>query len=139
MKESAEEIAVFRAADGLQWRSKQPDVVAFKNSRIGQGYGQVQPGLPSKGGKEAVGPLPLDDSFQNLHGQRLDVDVVCDALVGHDGGGVGIDQDGFDSLLTEGLARLGAGVVEFGCLANDNRTGAYHQDLLWSLCYFGPP
>ena len=63
--------------------------------------------------------------------------MVGDALVGHDGGGVGIDQHGFDAFLAEGFAGLGAGVVKFGGLADDDGAGAYDQYFLRLVCDFG--
>ena len=62
--------------------------------------------------------------------QRLDIHVVGDVLVGHDGGGVGVDQHHLHALLLQGAAGLGAGVVELGGLADDDGAGAQHQDLL---------
>ena len=63
--------------------------------------------------------------------------MVGDALVGHDGGGVGIDQHGFDAFLAEGFAGLGAGVVKFGGLTDDDGAGAYDQYFLRLVCDFG--
>ena len=63
-------------------------------------------------------------------GQGLDVDLVRHGLVGHDGGGVGVDQHDLDALLPQGPAGLGAGVVEFRGLADHNGAGADDQYLL---------
>ncbi len=56
--------------------------------------------------------------------------AVGDVLVGHDGGGVGVDQHHLDALFLQGAAGLGAGVVELGGLADDNGAGADDQDFL---------
>ncbi len=41
--------------------------------------------------------------------------------IGHDGGRVGVDQDDLIAQLSQGLAGLGAGIVEFAGLADDDR------------------
>ena len=70
--------------------------------------------------------MPLD----HLDGQRLDVDDVGHAVVGHDRGRIGVDQDRLDALLAQRAAGLGAGVVELGRLADDDRAGADDQHFL---------
>ena len=61
-----------------------------------------------------------DDLFKALCGKRLDVGVVRHAGVRHDGGGVGIHQNDVVTFGAEGLAGLGAGVVELAGLADDD-------------------
>src|SRR5262249_29306328 len=58
------------------------------------------------------------------------VGAVGHAGVGHDGGGVGIDEDDGVALFAEGFAGLRAAVVEFTRLADDNRAGADEEDFL---------
>jgi hypothetical protein len=71
-----------------------------------------------------------DNFFDVFVGERLDVGAVGQLGIGHDGGRVRIDQHHLVALLLEGLAGLRAGVVELGRLADDDRAGADHQDLL---------
>ena len=130
VQEVAEEFPVFRTADGFQRRPQQPHGVAFQHPGVGQGHRQVEAGLPAQGRQKAVGPLPPDNPFQHFHGQRLDVDAVGNALVGHDGGRVGVDEDGLHALLAQRLAGLGAGVVKLGGLPDDDGAGADDQDFL---------
>ena len=63
--------------------------------------------------------------------------------IGHDGGGIGIDQHHPVAFLAQRLAGLGAGIVEFAGLADDDGSRADDQDgmdigafghlrLLWS-------
>ena len=129
VQEVAEEVAVFGAGgwclggvprSRTLWRSSTPGV--------GEGHGQVQAGLSAQGGQQAVGALPGDDSFEDFDGERLDVDVVGDAVVGHNRGRVGVDQHGLDALFAEGLAGLRAGVVELGGLTYDDWPGTYNQN-----------
>jgi hypothetical protein len=49
---------------------------------------------------------------------------------GLDGGNVGVDEDGFDALLLEGLDALGAGVIELAGLTNGESSRSDEEDLL---------
>ena len=129
MEEPAKELPVLGLLDGRKGGAQEADVVLVQDAAVSKLDGEVQPGLASEGGEHAVGPLPGDDALEDLRGQGLDVDDVGDALVGHDGGGVGVDEDGDDALLAQGLARLGAGVVELRGLADDDGAGADDQHL----------
>ena len=94
-----------------------------------EGHGQVQAGLAAQGGQDGVGPLHLDDLGHRGDIQRLDIHVVGNVLVRHDGGGVRVDQDHLDALFLQGAAGLGAGIVKLGGLADDDGAGAQDQDL----------
>ena len=81
-----------------------------------------------------VGRMASGCSFSMIRvtdsgGQRLDIDMVGDVVVGHDGGGVGVDQHDLHALLLQGAAGLGAGVVELRRLADDDGAGADDQHL----------
>ena len=132
--EFPEEVPVLCAADGLQGRAQEPDVVLFQHAGLGQGHGQVEAGLAAQGGEQAVGPFPRDDVLQHLHGEGFHVDHIRDGLIGHDGGGVGIHQDDFHAFLTQGPAGLGAGVIKLRGLPDDNGSGTNDQDF-----HGGPP
>jgi len=93
-------------------------------------HGQVQPGLPSQRGQQCVGPLGLDHLGHDLPGQRLDIGAMGRFGVGHDGGRIGIDQHDLVPLLLQRLARLGARVVEFAGLPDDDGSGADQQNLV---------
>ena len=90
----------------------------------------VQPGLAAQGRQHGVGLLDGDDLLDELRGDRLDVGAVGHLGVGHDRGRVGVDQHDLVALLAQGLARLGARVVELAGLADDDRAGADDQDLV---------
>ena len=51
----------------------------------------------------------------------FDIHAVGHFGVGHDGRGVGVEEDDRVPLLLEGLAGLGARIVEFAGLADDDR------------------
>ena len=63
-------------------------------------------------------------SLIHIYIERFDVGDVGGPRVGHDGGRVGVDQHDLVSQLPQGLAGLGAGIVELTGLSDDNRTGA---------------
>ena len=129
VQELAKELPVLGLANGREGCAQQTDVVLLQDAAVRELHGQVQPRLASQGGQHAVGPLPGDDAFEDVRRQGFDVDDVGDAFVGHDGGGVGVDEDGDDPLLAQGLARLGAGVVELCGLTDDDGPGADDQHL----------
>ena len=90
-------------------------------------HAEVQTSLSSQGGENAVGLFLFNDLLQNLYVQGLNIYLVCDIFIGHDGRRVGVHQDYLYSLFLQGTAGLGTCIVEFRCLSDDNRTGAdYH-------------
>ena len=123
-------LAVLRLADGLGGGAQQSHAVLVQNALFMEVHGHVQPGLAAQGGQDGVGPLFLDDLGHAGDVEGLNIHVVGDVLVGHDGGGVGVDQHHLHALFLQGVAGLGARVVEFGGLADDDGAGAQHQHLL---------
>ena len=117
----AEEFPVLRVAYSIQGSAQETDIVLFQHTGVGEGHGQVEARLPAQGGKDALGPLPLDDPSDDVHRQGFNVDDVGYALVGHYGGRIGVDQHCGDALLLEGLASLCARIVELRRLPYDNR------------------
>ena len=90
---------------------------------------QFRPGLAAERGQQRVGPLGGDDLLDELGRDRLDVGAVGEARVGHDRGGVAVDEHDLEAVVAQDLARLRAGVVELAGLADDDRPGADHEDL----------
>ena len=127
-QELLEELPILRLADGVEGRAQHANVELFQDSGLGELDGEVKASLPAEGREDAVGALLLDYPGDDLKGQGFDVYDVGDVLVGHDGGWVGVDQHGGDALFAEGLAGLGAGVVELGGLAYDDGAGANYED-----------
>ena len=130
MEKVTEILPILRLSDGLQRRTQQPDVVPLQDAGVGQGHRQVQAGLPAQRRQDALGLLHPDNALDNLDGQRLDIYVVGDVPVSHNGGRVGVDQDGRNAFLPQGLARLRAGVVKLGGLTNDDWPGTDYQDFV---------
>ena len=86
-------------------------------------------------GRSASGFSLIDDFLEIFLGERLDVGAVRQFRVGHDGGGVGIDQHDFVAFGAQGFAGLRAGIVEFAGLADDDGAGADDQDFV-DVCAF---
>ena len=71
--------------------------------------------------------FPEYDPPERFRVQRFQVYFVRECLVGHDGGGVGVDQHHVDARLLQHAARLCTRVVKFRRLTDDDGTGAdYH-------------
>ena len=124
----AEQLAVLGLAYRLERRAEQAHAVLLEHARLVQRDGHVQAGLAAERRQQAVGPLALDDARDDVDVDRLDVDDVGDAFVGHDRRRVGVDEHGDDALFAHRLAGLRAGVVELGSLADDDRAGADDED-----------
>jgi hypothetical protein len=72
--------------------------------------------------------LLLDDLGDDFRRDRLDVGGVGKIGIGHDRRRVGVYQNDPVALLLQGLAGLRAGIIEFACLTDDDRAGAYDQN-----------
>src|SRR5439155_208303 len=102
-------------------------------SRITSSSNSFQPSTDSSistswVGLQRVWPLGSEDPLGRLHRDRLDVGAIRPLGVGHDGGRVGVEQDGAVPLLPEGLERLHAGVVELAGLPDDDGPRAEQED-----------
>ncbi len=130
VEQVAEQLSILGHLDRLERRADQPDVVLLEDSGLGQGHGQVEPGLAAQARQETLRPLFGDDLLDGLDGERLQVYGVGHLRVGHDRGRVGVDQDGSHALGPECPTRLRPGVVELGRLPDDHGSRAYDQRAL---------
>jgi hypothetical protein len=123
-----EQLAVFAQAQGVDRRSQHFDAQALQGAALGKRDRQVDAGLTADRGQQRVGALVLEDLFDHLWEQRLDVGGVGHVGVGHDRRRVGVDQHDAIPLAPQRAAGLGARIVEFAGLADNDRTGAEDQD-----------
>ena len=123
-----EPLAVLGHLDRLERRAQEPDAVALEDAGAGQRDREVERGLAAEPGEQALRPLAGDDRLDRLDGQRLEVDGVGDVRVGHDRGRVRVHEDRPHALRAQGAAGLGAGIVELGRLADDDRARAEDED-----------
>ncbi len=125
-----EDDAVLALFDGVGFDADDADAVFGEHAGLGKLRGEVETGLAAQVGQEGIGPFLLDDLRQGLHRQRLDVGDIRHAGVGHDGGRVGVDQHDLVAEAAQGFAGLGAGIIEFAGLADDDGAGADDQHFL---------
>ena len=118
---------VFRFFNGFDGRSKQPYAELIQCAVAAQLHRQGQAGLAAKAGNQAVRAFLLNDPADSGSIQRLQVNLVRQMLICHDGCRVGIDENHIDAFLFEDAAGLGTGIVKFRCLADYDRTGTDHQ------------
>ena len=119
---------VLRFLDGFDGRAQQADAEFVQRAVPAELHGEGQPRLAAETGDQAVRALFLDDPADGGRVQGLQIDLVRQMLIGHDGGGVGIDKHHIDAFRLQHAAGLGAGIVELGGLADDDRAGADDQD-----------
>jgi hypothetical protein len=126
--ELLEDLAVFALVDRLEVRADELDAVLLEDAVVVQVDRRVERGLSAEGRQDGVGLLGGDDRLDDLPGDRLDVGGVGEVGVGHDRGRVGVHEDDAHPLLAQHAARLGARVVEFRGLPDDDRAGADDQN-----------
>ncbi len=85
----------------------QLDAQLVQYPTTGEVHGHVEPGLPTQRWQQRVGAFHLDDLLDVLPGDRFDVSPIRHLGVGHDRGGVRVDQGHLVPFLAQRLARLG--------------------------------
>ena len=96
-----------------------------------EGLGQVDGGLTAQRRDHAVGLFKVDDVHHILGGQRLEVQLVGGGVVGGDGLGVIVDDDGLVARLFDGHDGVDGGVVKLHALTDADGACAQHHDLLF--------
>ena len=136
-----EQLAVLGTVDGLGLAGQQTDAGAIQIAGAGQLHGQVQAHLAAEVRQHGVRLFDVQNALHDFQRHGLDVNMVGHIRVGHDGCGVGVQQNGLDALCLQGAAGLRAGVVELRSLTNDDGAGANDQHLLDSrvLRHFSVP
>ena len=124
-----EQLAILGAIDGVGLAGQQADTAAVQETAAGQLHGEVQAHLASQVRQDGVGFFFFNDALDDLGGQRLNIYMVGDVRVGHDGGGVGVDQHRLYALGFQRTAGLGTGVVELRRLTDDDGAGTDDQYL----------
>ena len=136
-----EQLAVLGAVDGLRLAGQQADAGAVQITGTGQLHGQVQAHLAAQVGQHGVRLFDVQDALHDFQRHGLDVNMVGHVRIGHDGCGVGVEQNGLNALCLQCTARLRTGVVELGGLTDDDGAGADDQYLFDSgvLRHFSVP
>ena len=112
------------------------NAVFFQNSQLGHLDSGVQTGLPAKRRQYGAGPLPFNNLGDGLRRNWFDIGSVGHVRISHDSGGVAVDQHHLITFFLQCLACLGAGIIKFTALADDDGTCADDQDFM-NVCAFG--
>ena len=116
--------AVFRFFYGVWFCADHFDIEFFECSPFVQSHGGVEARLSAQGWEEGIRVFFFDDCRAYFGCDGFDISLVSHFGVGHDGGGVAVDQYDFVSLFFEGFAGLRARVVKFAGLSDDDGTRA---------------
>ena len=123
------ELSVLRLVDSLGIRAYQAHAVALEKALLVQLARECQTRLSAEPCEQAVGALLLYYPLDRLNGQRLEIYLIGECAVGHDGSGVRVDENHVCPRLLEHAARLSARIVEFRRLTDNDGSGAYHKYL----------
>ncbi len=119
-----EEFTVFRMLDGMEGRTEEFHAILFEDSCIRELDCHVQAYLAAQGSQQSIRSFLPDDFRYERKGNWFDINPVSDIHIGHDGRRIAVDKDDFHSFFTKGTAGLGAGIVEFCRLTDDDGPGA---------------
>ena len=128
-----------RVADGCGCGSQKAYSVSGQKSRFLQLHPQVQPRLASQGRQNTVRLFLFNNLLQHLYGQGLDIYLVRNIFIRHDGGRVGIHQNHLHSFFLQGAAGLGSRIVKLCRLTDHNRAGADNHNTfhIWIFRHCG--
>src|SRR5580704_1709539 len=129
---------VFGNFDGAERCADHFDFIFFENAAFREFDSEIESCLAANRGQERVGLFAGKDFLQIFLGQRLDVGAVSQLRIGHDRGRIGIDQNDFVALGAQSFASLGAGIIKFASLADDDRARADDQNFLDVRTFWHP-
>jgi hypothetical protein len=118
----AEEQTILGDLNRVDLRAYQLDVVFGEDAALMERDRQIERRLSADGRQHGVRFLFGDDGFRGFRRQRLDVRRFRQLRVGHDRRRIAVDEDDFETLGSQRLARLRSGVVELGRLTDDDRS-----------------
>ena len=126
-----EKFAVFRVLDGVERRTQKFHAVFFQDAGIGERDGHIETDLPAQRRQKRVRAFFLDDLRHKFRRDRLDVHAVGDVGIRHDCGRIAVHKDDFDAFFAKGAAGLGAGIVKFRRLPDDDGAAADDEDFFY--------
>ncbi len=128
-----EYLPIFAFEDRLAVGADHFDVVLLQDAFVPTGHAGIEPRLPTQCRQERInGCAACRFADQNLFDRfgrnRLDISRIGELRIGHNGGGVAVDQHHAVPFFAQRAAGLHAGVIEFAPLPDDNGAGADDQD-----------
>ena len=127
---STEELAILGPADRVEAGADQLDPQLVEHPLLGELRREVERRLATQGGQQRIRPLAGEHGRDAVDVERLEVRAIGEAGVGHDRGGIRVDDDGAVALGAEHLERLAAGIVELAGLPDHDGPGADETDRL---------
>ena len=121
-------LAILGHLDGLKAGAQNLHLALVQDALALELHGEVEARLPAQTRQNGVRPLVAQNLGHVFQREGLHVDLVGDVHVGHDGGGVGVDQNDLVPFLAQRQARLRARVVKLRRLSDHDGAGADHQN-----------
>jgi len=109
--------AIFGNFNGAERSANHFNLVLFENAAFGEFDRKVESGLTADCRQKRIWLFASENFVEIFLGERLDVRAVSQLRVGHDRGGIGIDEHNFVALGAQRLACLCAGIVKTRRLA----------------------
>ena len=131
----AELLPVFRLEDHRQGCTNHLHPQPLQNTCLSHLHSHVKTRLASQGREDGIRPLPLYHFFKYLRCNGFHVGAVGRLGVGHDRGGIAVDEDHLEALFHKGFTGLGTGIVKLTGLPDDDGAGTDDEDLLY-VCSF---
>ena len=119
---------ILAALDGLGICTDEAGSVTLEGAILDQRHSCVQSSLATECRQDGIRLFALEDFFNDLWSDRLDVGPLRELWIGHDRRGIRIHEHNIVALLGKRFAGLNARVVEFAALADHNRTGTNEED-----------
>jgi len=116
------QVSVFGVHDGFDRGAQHFDTVFGQCAAGVEFRTAVQGRLAAEGQQNTVGTFFFDDLFDKVRGQREEIYFVGDPFRGLNGGDIGVNQYGRDTLFFHGFEGLRTGVIELSGLTDFKRT-----------------
>ena len=116
--------------NGLDRRSEYLYAILLQHSAAVQFHTAVKRGLSPEREEYALRALLGDDFLDEERSHRQEINMVGDTFGSLYGCDIGVDQDRLHTVFTQGLQRLGAGVVKLAGLAYLECSGTEQDDFL---------
>ena len=125
-----EDFTVFAAFNSVEIHTDDLHAVLVQHAGLAQSRGEVQASLTAQVREEGLRAFLFDNLGEAGDVQRFDVSGIGHDRVGHDGSRVRVHEHDLVTLFAQGLASLGAGIVEFASLTDHDRARTDDKDFV---------